>query len=310
MIRVTAATVKKPLTKGARLRRRRNNLAGLAFISPWLFGLLVFTSIPMLYSLYLSFTKFDGLGDPKWYGLNNYINMFQDGVFWKSVGITFQYVFILVPLRLAAALGVAMVLASNHRGIGLYRTVSYIPSLLSGSVAIAIIWSKLFGTDGAINGILTMILGRPMTFNWVGEPSTALYSLILLGCWHFGSSMLIFVSGLKQIPQSYYEAALIDGASPWQRFSRITLPMLTPVIFFNLVMGIINAFKAFSEALIITDGGPMNRTMLFALYIYKQGFTYFKMGYACAMSWVLLLIISVFSIFVFKSSDGWVHYEE
>lgn len=306
---MSAATAKKPMTKGARLRRRRDNLAGLAFASPWLFGLLAFTSIPMLYSLYLSFTKFDGLGSPVWCGLNNYINMFQDGVFWKSVGITFKYVFILVPLRLTTALGVAMVLASNHRGIGVYRTVYYIPSLLSGSVAIAIIWSKLFGTDGAINGILSMLLGHAVTFNWVGEPSTALYSLILLGCWHFGSSMLIFVSGLKQIPQSYYEAALLDGANAWQRFRSITFPMLTPVIFFNLVMGIINAFKAFSESLIITDGGPMNETMLFALYIYKQGFTYFKMGYACAMSWVLLIIIGIFSVFVFKSSDGWVHYE-
>lgn len=309
MMQVTAATMKKPMTKGARLRRRKDNLAGLAFAAPWLFGLLAFTSVPMLYSLYLSFTKFDGLGAPVWNGLTNYVNMFQDGVFWKSVGITFKYVFILVPLRLATALGVAMVLASNHRCIGLYRTVYYIPSLLSGSVAIAIIWSKLFGTDGAINGILSALLGHAVTFNWVGEPSTALYSLILLGCWHFGSAMLIFVSGLKQIPQSYYEAALLDGATAGQRFRHITLPMLTPVIFFNLVMGIINAFKAFSESLIITDGGPMNETMLFALYIYKQGFSYFKMGYACAMSWILLIIIAIFSVFVFKSSDGWVHYE-
>lgn len=306
---MAAVPMKKPVTQGARLRRRRDNLAGLAFISPWLFGLLAFTSIPMLYSLYLSFTKFDGLGKPVWYGVNNYVNMFGDGVFWKSLGVTFKYVLILVPLRLATALGVAMVLASNHRGIGAYRTVYYIPSLLSGSVAIAIIWSKLFGTDGAINGIITALTGKAFAFNWVGEPSTALYSLILLGCWHFGSSMLIFVSGIKQIPGSYYEAALLDGATPWQRFRHITLPMLTPVIFFNLIMGFINAFKAFSESLIITDGGPMNTTMLFALYIYKQGFSYFKMGYAAAMSWVLLIIIAVFSIFIFKSSDGWVHYE-
>ena len=309
MISVTVVSAKKKLTSGARQRKRMNNLVGLAFASPWLFGLIMFTSVPMLYSLYLSFTKFDGLGSPVWYGINNYVNMFQDSTFWKSVGITFQYVFILVPLRLAVALGVAMILASNHRAIGLYRTVYYVPSLLSGSVAIAIIWSKLFGTDGAVNGILTAVLGRAVTFNWVGEPTSALYSLILLGCWHFGASMLIFVSGLKQIPQSYYEAALLDGASATQRFRHITLPMLTPVVFFNLVMGIINAFKAFSEALIITDGGPMNETMLFALYIYKQGFSYFKMGYACAMSWVLVVIIAVFSVFVFKSSDSWVHYE-
>ena len=174
MISVTVVSAKKKLTSGARQRKRMNNLAGLAFASPWLFGLIMFTSVPMLYSLYLSFTKFDGLGSPVWYGINNYVNMFQDSTFWKSVGITFQYVFILVPLRLAVALGVAMILASNHRAIGLYRTVYYVPSLLSGSVAIAIIWSKLFGTDGAVNGILTAVLGRAVTFNWVGEPTSAL----------------------------------------------------------------------------------------------------------------------------------------
>jgi len=297
------------LTRGYRRRRLRNNLAGYAFLAPWLIGLIAFTSIPMLYSLYLAFTKYDSLSSPEWIGTANFANMFQDGVFWKSVGVTFKYVFILVPLRLAAALGVALILTTNHKGIGFYRTVYYIPSLLGGSVAIAIIWSKLWGSDGAINGLISAVTGQPYTYSWIGNPGTALYSLILLGCWHFGSSMLIFVSGIKQIPQSYYEAAVLDGAGPWQRFRYVTFPALTPVIFFNLVMGIINAFKAFSEALVITDGGPLNSTMLFALYIYKQGFTYFKMGYACAMSWVLLIIIGAFSAIVFRSSNYWVYYE-
>lgn len=287
----------------------RTNLAGYAFLAPWLLGFIAFTSVPMFYSLYLAFTKYDSLGAPQWIGAVNFANMAQDGVFWKSVGITFKYVFILVPLRLAAALGVALILSTNHKGIGFYRTVYYIPSLLGGSVAIAIIWSRLWGSDGAINGLISAISGSPYTYSWIGNPGTALYSLILLGCWHFGSSMLIFVSGIKQIPASYYEAALLDGAGAWQRFRYVTFPSLTPVIFFNLVMGIINAFKAFSEALIITDGGPMDSTMLFALYIYKQGFTYFKMGYACALSWVLLIIIGVFSAFVFRSSNYWVYYE-
>jgi len=163
---------------------------------------------------------------------------------------------ILVPLRLAAALGVALILTTNHKGIGFYRTVYYIPSLLGGSVAIAIIWSRLWGSDGTINGLISLISGAPYTYSWIGNPGTALYSLILLGCWHFGSSMLIFVSGIKQIPASYYEAALLDGAGAWQRFRYVTFPSLTPVIFFDLVMGIINAFRAFSEALIITDGRP------------------------------------------------------
>ena len=304
---MTAVAINPPKTRSR--KRLRNNLAGYAFLAPWLFGLIAFTSVPMLYSLYLAFTKYDSLGAPQWIGTANFVNMFQDGVFWKSVGITFKYVFILVPLRLAAALGVALILTTNHSGIGFYRTVYYIPSLLGGSVAIAILWSHLWGSNGAVNGLISALTGKPFTFSWIGNPGTALYSLILLGCWHFGSSMLIFVSGIKQIPASYYEAAVLDGAGAWQRFRYVTFPALTPVIFFNLVMGIINAFKAFSEALIITDGGPLDSTMLFALYIYKQGFTYFKMGYACALSWVLLIIIGIFSAFVFKSSDYWVYYE-
>ena len=304
---MTAAAMKP--AKAYRRKRLRNNLAGYTFLMPWLIGFVAFTSVPMLYSLYLAFTKYDVLSAPQWVGTANFVNMFQDGVFWKSVGITFKYVFILVPLRLAAALGVALILTTNHKGIGIYRTVYYIPSLLGGSVAIAIIWSRLWGSDGAVNGLISLVSGSPYTYNWIGNPGTALYSLILLGCWHFGSSMLIFVSGIKQIPVSYYEAALLDGAGAWQRFRYVTFPSLTPVIFFNLVMGIINAFKAFSEALIITDGGPMDSTMLFALYIYKQSFTYFKMGYACALSWILLIIIGIFSAFVFRSSDSWVHYE-
>ena len=304
---MTAIAIKS--AKAYRRKRLRNNLAGYLFLSPWLIGFVAFTSIPMLYSLYLAFTKYDVLSAPQWVGTANFVNMFQDGVFWKSVGITFKYVFILVPLRLAAALGVALILTTNHKGIGIYRTVYYIPSLLGGSVAIAIIWSRLWGSDGAVNGLISLVSGSPYTYNWIGNPGTALFSLILLGCWHFGSSMLIFVSGIKQIPVSYYEAALLDGAGAWQRFRYVTFPSLTPVIFFNLVMGIINAFKAFSEALIITDGGPMDSTMLFALYIYKQSFTYFKMGYACALSWILLIIIGIFSAFVFRSSDHWVYYE-
>ena len=297
------------IVKQSRRRKMRTNLAGYAFLMPWLFGLIAFTSIPMLYSLYLSFTKYDSLGAPKWIGAANFANMFQDRIFWKSVGITFKYVAILVPLRLSVALGIALILTTPHKGIGIYRTVYYIPSLLGGSVAIAIIWSRLWGSDGAVNGLISLLTGTNFNFSWIGNPSSALYSLILLGCWHFGSSMLIFISGIKQIPVSYYEAALLDGANAWQRFRFVTFPSLTPVIFFNLVMGIINAFKAFSEALIITDGGPLDSTMLFALYIYKQGFTYFKMGYACALSWILLIIIAVFSTFVFRSSNYWVYYE-
>ena len=272
-------------------------------------GTSFFTLFPMLASLYLAFTKYDGFGAPEFIGLENFRTMFSDPVFYTSLGVTFKYVLLLVPFRLAFSLLIAMILATrNHKGIGIYRTLFYVPSLLGGSVAIAIIWGKLFGADGALNSLLQAV-GLNVTRSWVGEPGTALYVLVLLGVWQFGSSMLIFVSGIKQIPESYYEAALIDGASAPQRFFKITLPMLSPVIFFNLLMGIITAFKTFTESMVITNGGPFDKTLVYALYIYRQSFQYYKMGYACALSWVLLCIIGVVSIFVFRSSESWVHYE-
>lgn len=295
--------------RSVKKRRTSVNVFGYLFISPWLLGFILFTSVPMIASLYLSFTKYDGLSNPIWIGLDNFTKMFADATFYKSLGVTFKYVLLLVPLRLGFALLVALLLSAKRRGIGLYRTMYYVPSLLGGSVAIAIVWGKLFGTEGAINAIMRTLGMRGLAYNWIGEPNTALYVLMLLGIWQFGSAMLIFVSGIKQIPASYYEAALIDGATRSQRFLRITLPMLSPVIFFNLIMGIITAFKSFTEALVITNGGPMDSTMVYALYIYKQGFSYFKMGYACALSWVLLFIIAFFSFFVFRSSESWVHYE-
>ena len=286
-----------------------DNRAGYLFIAPWLFGFFVFTLFPMLASLYLAFTKYDGFGAPEFIGLENFRTMFSDPVFYTSLGVTFKYVLLLVPFRLAFSLLIAMILATrNHKGIGIYRTLFYVPSLLGGSVAIAIIWGKLFGADGALNSLLQAV-GLNVTRSWVGEPGTALYVLVLLGVWQFGSSMLIFVSGIKQIPESYYEAALIDGASAPQRFFKITLPMLSPVIFFNLLMGIITACKTFTESMVITNGGPFDKTLVYALYIYRQSFQYYKMGYACALSWVLLCIIGVVSIFVFRSSESWVHYE-
>ena len=182
---MTTAVKRSPVSQAVRIRRRNTNLAGYTFILPWLIGLIMFTSVPMLYSLYLSFTKYDVLGAPQWIGVNNYVNMVQDDTFWKALGVTFKYVFLLVPLRLASALGVALVLTQNHKAISLYRTVYYVPSLLGGSVAIAIVWARMFGSNGAFNGIISAISGTVFSFNWVGEISTALYSLILLGCWHF-----------------------------------------------------------------------------------------------------------------------------
>lgn len=289
-------------------QRRRENLLGYLVISPWLIGLFAFTAIPMMYSLYLSFTNFDGISQAKWIGFDNYIRMFQDERFFISLKATFQYVLFLVPLRLIFALAVAMLLNAGRKGLGFYRAAFYLPSLLGGSVAIAIMWGQLFGADGAINSLLSMI-GIETKISWIGNPKTAMGVLVILGVWQFGASMLIFLAGLKQIPRTYYEAATLDGASSFQRFKHITLPMLSPVIFFNLIMQIINAFKAFNESYIITEGGPLDKTLFYALYIYKQSFEYFNMGYGSALAWVLLLIIAVFSIFIFKSSNNWVYYE-
>lgn len=289
-------------------RDRKENLLGYLIISPWLAGLLVFTFIPMIYSLYLSFTNFDGISTPKWIGIDNYMRMFHDERFFISLKVTFTYVLILVPLRLAFALLIAMLLNSNHRGLGFYRSVFYLPSLLGGSVAIAIMWGQLFGADGAVNSIIRMF-GQDVGISWIGNTKTALGVLVVLGVWQFGASMLIFIAGLKQIPTTYYEAATLDGASGIQKFKSITLPMLSPVIFFNLIMQIINAFKAFNESYIITKGGPLDKTLFYALYIYKQSFEFFNMGYGSALAWILLLIIAVFAILIFKSSNNWVYYE-
>ena len=294
---------------GINKRQRSDNLQGYLFISPFLFGFFVFTLFPMIASWYLAMTKYSGIGAPKWIGLRNFANMFADSTFYGSLGVTFQYALILVPFRLAFSLLIAMLLCSRgRRGLGLYRTVFYVPSLMGGSVAIAMVWAKLFGSDGAINAILNN-LGLLTQNSWVGEPDSALYVLILLGIWQFGSAMLIFVSGLKQIPESYYEAAIIDGASATQRFTYITLPSLSPIIFFNLIMGIISSFKAFTESYIITNGGPFDKTLVYALYIYRQAFEFGKMGYACALAWMLVFIISLLALIVFRSSNNWVHYE-
>lgn len=285
-------------------------MAGYVFISPWLFGFFLFTLSPLLVSLYLSFTEYDLLSAPRWIGLDNYKHMFvNDDRFWHAVRATVIYVFAAVPLKLAFALLVAIILNKSIRFIGAYRSVYYLPSIIGGSVAVSVMWRQLFGIDGAINSLLTMVTGKEHKISWIMDPSTALLTLILLGVWQFGSSMLIFLAGLKQIPAGLYEAARIDGANAWQRFSRITIPQLTPIILFNLIMQIINGFKVFTEGLIITNGGPFDRTLFYALYLYQKSFTSFEMGYGSALAWVMLVVIAIITAIVFKSSSYWVHYE-
>jgi multiple sugar transport system permease protein len=291
-----------------RTRPRNDNLAGYLFIAPWLLGFLALTLIPMVASFYLSFTNYDIFTSPRWVGLDNFQTMFfQDARYWKSVRATFYYVFTSVPLRLAFALGIAMLLNTGFSMLGLYRAIFYVPSIIGGSVAVALMWRRIFGPDGLLNAGLGWIGIEGL--NWLGNPRTGIWTLIILAIWQFGSPMLIFLAGLKQIPQELYEAADIDGAGGWRKFVRITLPLLSPVIFFNLVMQIISGFMVFTQAFVVTQGGPLDTTRFYALYLYDQAFRNFRMGYASAMAWVLLLIIAFFTALAFRSSAMWVHYE-
>jgi multiple sugar transport system permease protein len=291
-----------------RTRRRNDNLAGYLFIAPWLIGFFSFTLIPMVASLYFSFTDYDIFSAPRWIGLGNFQTMFfQDARYWKSVQATFYYVFTAVPLRLAFALGIAMLLNTGFSLLGLYRAIFYVPSIMGGSVAVALMWRQLFGADGLINDALAALGVQGL--NWLGDPRTAIWTLILLAVWQFGSPMLIFLAGLKQIPTEMYEAASIDGAGGWRKFLNITLPLLSPVIFFNLVMQIIAGFMVFTQAFVITNGGPLDTTRFYSVYLYNEAFENFHMGYSSAMAWVLLLIIAFFTALAFRSSSTWVHYE-
>lgn len=284
------------------------NTWGYFFISPWLIGFLWFMLIPMIYSLYFSFTKYDLFSSPEWVGFENYIKLFKDEKMITSFLVTFKFVFLSVPLRLIFALFVAMLLSKKHIGLGFYRTTFYMPSIVGGSIAVAIMWGRLFGHGGAVMALMERI-GLPQQNSLLGTPETALNVLVLLSVWQYGSSMLTFLAGIKNIPNSYYEAAAIDGASSFHRFFKITIPMLTPVIYSNLLMQLIAGFITFTQALVITDGGPLNSTLLSALYMYRHAFEYHNMGYASAMAWVLLTVISVFTFIVVKTSDKWVFYE-
>lgn len=289
--------------------KKQDNIAGYIMLAPWLFGFILMWFLPMLISIYYSFTNFNLLNDAKFIGFNNYIRLFtQDDLFWQALKVTFIYVLFLVPLRLAFALFVAMLLNKKHKGLGLYRTIYYIPSIIGGSIAVSIVWRQIFGNKGVVMSLLAAI-GIEQKTSLLGNPSTALAVIILMGVWQFGSSMLIFLAALKQIPTSLYESAMVDGARPWKIFVKITLPMLTPTIFFNLILQIVNGFRVFTESYVITNGGPMDSTLTYVLYLYRSAFTNFHMGYSCALAWILVVIIGIATVILFKSQDAWVHYE-
>lgn len=293
------------------MQKYKTYLAGYLFLLPWLIGFLCLTLTPIGASLYLSFTKYDLLSSPKWIGFDNFHSMFtQDFRMMDSIKVTFQYVLLSVPLRLAFALCLAVLLNQGMRLLGFYRTIYYIPSLLGGSVAISVLWKNVFDKEGIFNeGLGLFGIHGP---NWIADPKFAIYSLIGLSVWQFGSVMIIFLAGLKQIPGELYEAATVDGAGAMRKFRRITLPLLTPVIFFNLTITLIQSFQTFTKAFIISKGtgGPVNSTLLYSLYLYIKGFTFMEMGYASAMAWLLLIIIAAFTGLLFLTSRYWVYYSD
>ncbi|NLP47138.1 MAG: sugar ABC transporter permease [Epulopiscium sp.] len=287
----------------------KQNVVGTICTLPFTIGFLLFMIVPMFISLYYSFCNYNILSPPVWIGFKNYIKMFTDDpTFFKTIGVTFYFALVSVPLRLIFALIVAMLLVKTTKMTAFYRATYYLPSIIGGSVAVSILWKRMFAIDGVINTLLDYI-GLNRNFSWLGNPKTAIWTLILLAIWQFGSSMLIFLSALKQIPSTMYEAARVDGANKWSQFWKITLPLLTPTIFFNLVMQMINGFLAFTQCFIITQGKPMNSTLFYTVYMYQQSFEFYNTGYGAALAWIMLLIIGFITLILFATKKFWVYDE-
>lgn len=287
----------------------KKNVAGYIFIVPIIINLIVFNLYPLICSFYLSFTKYNVISRPEFVGLDNYIKLFfQDEIIWQSLKVTFKYAIISVPVKLAVSLLIAVIMTYPSKMTNVYRVIYYIPSLLGGGVACALTWQRVWAPDGPVNMFLIKLGLEPVY--WLSDHRIALYNLILLGVWQFGSQMVIFLAALKNVPRELLEAAKVDGATPVQSFFKITLPIVTASIFFNLVNGIINALQTFNSAFLITNGGPLNSTRFYGLYQYTQAFVYQNMGYASAMAWLLTIIIVIMTAFVFKSSSAWVYYQD
>ncbi|NMM95108.1 carbohydrate ABC transporter permease [Bifidobacterium oedipodis] len=299
--------------KRAPIAVRREERAAHIFMLPWFLGVIFITLGPMIISIFLSLTKYRLIGDPKFVGLDNYAKMLTDTRLLQSLKVTFIYVIVGVPLALMLALAIAVLLNKGVSGLSFYRSVYYLPSLFAGSVAIGVLWRQVFGAEGIINTVFGWFGIDTMGHSWVGDPNSALWTLILLHVWTFGSSMIIFLAGLRQIPQELYEASSLDGCGKWKQFLHVTVPMLTPIIFFNLVMGIINSFQNFAQAFVVSggSGGPVDSTLVYALYLYQQAFGSARnMGYAAALGWLLVLIVGLLTLLNFALSKKWVHYED
>lgn len=287
---------------------KQSKYSGYLYIAPWLIGILVFSLIPFVSSFVISFTDYNLIDEPSFIGFKNYITMFKDELFIKSLWNTIKYVFMTVPVKLAFALFIAHILNFKLKGVNFFRTAYYIPSILGGSVAVSVLWKFLFADTGLVN--LALALFGIKAISWLGDPRYALFTVSLLRSWQFGSAMVIFLAALKNIPEELYEAAKIDGASKIKTFFSITVPMITPVIFFNFIMQLVQAFQEFNAPYIITGGGPLKSTYLLPLMIYENTFQYYKMGYGSAMSWFLFFIIMIFTAITFSSQKHWVHYSD
>lgn len=279
----------------------KETVSGYIFALPFIIGFIAFIVVPMAMSLYFSFCDYNILSPEKWIGLKNYAKLFQDPKFWNALKVTLKYAVFSVPLKLLFSLLVALLLLKTTRLSPIYRAVYYLPSIMGASVAVSVLWKQLFAGDGLVN----QILGTDIS--WLGSTKTAIWVLILLSVWQFGSSMLIFLGALKQIPQELYEAAKVDGAGPFSRFFRITFPLLTSTIFFNLVMQSINGLLVFAQGQIITAGKPMDSTKFYVLYMYQQAFEFNKAGYASALGWVMVVLIALFTAFLFATKKFWVY---
>jgi oligogalacturonide transport system permease protein len=295
--------------KAKRTNYRKRDYEAFIYLAPWLLGFLTLQLYPFISSFIYSFTDY-GLGDTvSFVGLKNYITLFTtDQDFLISLRVTLLYTIITVPGKIILALAIAVLMNRKMRGINFLRTLYYIPSLFGGSVAVSLLWKIMFMDTGIVNSLFNS-LGLP-SIHWLGDPNVALLTICSLEIWQFGSSMILFLAALKQVPAALYEAASIDGANAARRFFSITLPQITPVLFFNLIMQTINALQNFTSAMVVTSGGPLKATYVLGMKLYTEGFSFFKMGYASAISWIIFILIMAVTGLLFRSSSTWVYYED
>ncbi|OUS72151.1 hypothetical protein B1748_25170 [Paenibacillus sp. MY03] len=288
-------------------RKRIETVEGYLFVSPVVLGILIFMLWPIIQSFYYSFTRYSVIKSPEWIGIENYSQLMQNSLFWHSLKITFIYTFLSVPFGLIAGFFLALLLKRTVLGIQWFRAIFYLPVVVP-VVALGVLWKQIYSPDAGLANQLLGWLGLS-PYPWFSNPDTVMTSLIVMSLWQAGGAMIIWIAGLEGVPAHLYEAAIVDGASPIRRFWHITIPMVTPVIFFNLVMGVISALQVFGQVAVTTGGGPLNASNFLMVMIYSEAFGRLNMGYASAISWILFLLISICTAIIFRSSRSWVHYE-